>query len=239
MVTIVEHDPSWPESFALKAQLIRSRLQHRALRIDHVGSTSVPGLAAKPVIDLQVSLASLEPRARLVEDFVALGYVHVDLGAFDRVYPFFTKPAVWPATHHVHLCVAGSAEERNHLAFRDHLRLNPTVAAEYAHLKAELARLHEGITLASQEQYSLAKSHFVSTVWPRRSAWVSRSSGKVTANPSLERGPSTGKPPWPRGSCCLSSASRPRRLTGGGPLSSNVRRHSPLPVLTPPHRTLR
>jgi len=161
MVSIVPYDPSWPHAFATEADRIRVRLGSLALRIDHVGSTAVPGLSAKPVIDIQVSLATLEPRQALTAAMADLGYLHVDLGAFDHVYPFYTKPHIWPCTHHVHLCVAGSDEERNHLAFRDHLRLNPSSAAKYEALKVSLAAQHEGRTLESQEAYSLAKSSFV------------------------------------------------------------------------------
>jgi GrpB-like predicted nucleotidyltransferase (UPF0157 family) len=164
MVTIVEYEPIWRQAFAAEASRIRARFSSRAIRIDHVGSTSVPGLAAKPVIDIQVSLPSLEPRDVLIEELAKLGYLHVDLGAFDLVYPFFTKPSVWPCTHHVHLCVAGSQVERDHLAFRDYLRLNPRTAADYERLKFRLAAMHEGTTLASQEAYSLSKSDLVRSV---------------------------------------------------------------------------
>jgi GrpB-like predicted nucleotidyltransferase (UPF0157 family) len=127
----------------------------------------VPNLAAKPVIDIQVSVASLEPRAPLHERMRALGYTHFDLGAFDLVYPFFKKPSKWPSTHHVHLCAAGSDQERMHLAFRDYLRAHPDLAAEYSALKHRLAAAFDGTTLASQEGYSLAKTEFVSSVLER------------------------------------------------------------------------
>jgi GrpB-like predicted nucleotidyltransferase (UPF0157 family) len=97
----------------------------------------------------------------------SLGYTHFDLGAFDLVYPFFKKPETWPSTHHVHLCVAGSAEEHSHLAFRDYLRAHPQVAAEYQSLKHRLATVYDGTTLQSQESYSLAKSSFVNEVLER------------------------------------------------------------------------
>src|SRR5262249_54717582 len=131
MITIAPYNPDWPVMFAAEAVGIRLALGDLALRIEHVGSTSVPGLAAKPVVDIQVSVPSLEPAARYREWLADLGYTHFPLGAFDLVYPFFKKPADWPSTHHVHLCVAGSEQERDHLAFRDFLRRNPTVAAEY------------------------------------------------------------------------------------------------------------
>ena len=167
MIQIVPYDPSWPLTFLKEARNIRTKFGHLALRVDHVGSTSVPNLAAKPVIDIQVSVVSLEPRAPLQESMRDLGYTHFDLGAFDLVYPFFKKPASWPSTHHVHLCSAGSEQERTHLAFRDYLRAHPDVAAEYSALKHQLAVAFDGTTLASEEGYSLAKTEFVSSVLER------------------------------------------------------------------------
>ncbi len=167
MIEVVPYDAAWPSLFAEEAERIRAKLRNVALRVDHVGSTAVPGLAAKPVIDIQVSVVSLGPREVLRDFMRSLGYTHFDLGAFDLVYPFFKRPRHWPSTHHVHLCTAGSVEERNHLAFRDYLRANPEVATAYQSLKQELAAEHHGATMQSQENYSLAKSAFVSEVLHR------------------------------------------------------------------------
>src|SRR5262245_39820086 len=170
MITIAPYDPAWPRQFAAEARRIAEVFGDLALRIEHVGSTSVPDLAAKPVIDIQVSVESLEPRdyyrARLAE----LGYTHFPLGTFDLVYPFFKRPEGWPSTHHVHLCVAGSEQERDHLAFRDSLRRNSDLAAQYAALKRKLASAHDGLTMESQEQYSLSKTQFVRLVLDRAAA---------------------------------------------------------------------
>jgi len=132
-----------------------------------VGSTAVPGLAAKPVIDIQVSVASLEALVVYSESLARLSYTHVPLGDFDRVYPFFQKPAQWPSTHHIHLCVLGDDQESRHLAFRDYLRSHPEVAAEYAQLKHGLAVAHDGNSRASRERYSLAKTGFIAWVLER------------------------------------------------------------------------
>jgi GrpB-like predicted nucleotidyltransferase (UPF0157 family) len=164
MIVISEYDPSWPALFEEEARRLRAAFGSAALHVEHVGSTSVPGLAAKPVIDIQVSVASLLPHGCHVPMMAGLGYRHVALGDFDLVYPFFHKPAQWPATHHVHLCEAGSEEEWKHLAFRDHLRAHPHAARKYEALKRELARAHDGATLQAMEAYSLAKSEFVADV---------------------------------------------------------------------------
>ena len=167
MTILAPYDPRWPALFEAEAGRIRSALGAAALRIEHVGSTAVPGLAAKPVIDLQVSVDSLEPQGRFIEPLAGLGYRHIPLGAFDAVYPYFCRPTDAPHASHVHLCGAGSKQEREHLAFRDHLRRDPRDARRYLALKQRLARLHDGATLESQERYSLAKTAFIASVMPR------------------------------------------------------------------------
>ena len=97
----------------------------------------------------------------------ALAYQALGMGSFDLVYPFFQKPAAWPSTHHIHLCVLGSAQERRHLIFRDYLRSHPSVAAAYVEIKRSLAAAHDGATLESRERYSLAKTQFVTSVIER------------------------------------------------------------------------
>ena len=167
MIEIVPYDCSWPARFGMEAARIEEAMDGAALRIEHVGSTSVPGLAAKPVIDIQVSVASLEKLELHAGPLSRLGYVHIPFGAVDLVYPFFQKPAAWPTTHHIHLCVSGSEHERRHLAFRDYLRAHPEVAAEYVAVKRQLAAEHGGATPETRELYSLSKTEFVRCVLER------------------------------------------------------------------------
>ncbi len=180
MTTLAPYDPRWPAIFEGEAGRIRRALGTAALRIEHVGSTAVPGLAAKPVIDLQVCVVSLEPQGRFIEPLARLGYLYVPLGAFDAVYPYFCRPADVPHTSHVHLCAAGSQQEREHLAFRDHLRRHPRDAARYLALKQRLARLHDGATLESQERYSLAKTAFIASIMPSALAGYTALQGPVS-----------------------------------------------------------
>jgi len=167
MIKIVRYDDAWPSLFETEAASIRKVMGNLALRIEHVGSTSVPGMAAKAVVDIQVSVATLEALIIYSEPLSRIDYTHVPLGAFDLVYPFFQKPAEWPSTHHIHLCVLGSSLERRHLAFRDYLRSHPAVAAEYVELKRSLASAHDGETLESRERYSLSKTEFITSVLQR------------------------------------------------------------------------
>jgi GrpB-like predicted nucleotidyltransferase (UPF0157 family) len=159
-LVIVPYDPSWPASFTVERDRIAATLGALALRIEHNGSTAVPGLAAKPIIDIQVSVAHVEPidayRPRLAE----LGYTHVP-HPDDSFCPFFHRPATWPHTHHVHVVEADGDEERRTLAFRDYLREHDDVAREYAALKRRLAPRHAATDFASRQAYADAKGPFI------------------------------------------------------------------------------
>jgi GrpB-like predicted nucleotidyltransferase (UPF0157 family) len=163
MLEIAPYDPRWPEAFAAEATRLRAALGSLALRIDHVGSTAVPGLSAKPVIDIHVSVAALASLSPYKERLQALGYVHVP-DPDDAFCPFFHRPQTWPHTHHVHLVVRGGAEEQRVLAFRDYLRDHADVAGDYERLKTELARRLTPVDRESREAYARAKSSFVERV---------------------------------------------------------------------------
>ena len=160
---IVPYDPGWPGAFAAEQARISDALGPLALRIDHHGSTSVPGLAAKPIIDIQVSVARLEPMDTYRVPLERLGYVHVP-HPDDAFAPFFHRPAAWPYTHHVHVVTAGGAEERATLAFRDYLREHPDVARAYESLKRQLAPRYSAADFTSRQAYADAKTEFVSRV---------------------------------------------------------------------------
>jgi GrpB-like predicted nucleotidyltransferase (UPF0157 family) len=136
-IETVPYDPEWPSDFSAKRDRIAAALGTLALRIDHNGSTLVPDLAAKPVIDIQVLVHYLQPIETYVTPLVQIEYVHVP-HPDDSVRLFFHRPAAWPHTHHVHVVESGGAEERRTLAFRDYLRDHSEVAREYEDLKRGL-----------------------------------------------------------------------------------------------------
>jgi GrpB-like predicted nucleotidyltransferase (UPF0157 family) len=138
---IAEPDPAWPRLFEAEAARIRDALGESAVRLDHIGSTSVPGLAAKAVIDIQVSLDSLEPRDAYVPALATLGYRHTG-DPFRPDHEYFTKDLEFGRAYQIHVCRTGSDWERRHLAFRDHLRSHPQEAAAYGQLKRKLAAEH-------------------------------------------------------------------------------------------------
>jgi GrpB-like predicted nucleotidyltransferase (UPF0157 family) len=162
MIEIVPYTEAWPLAFESEAAALRRVMGAQAIRIEHVGSTAVPGLAAKPVIDIQVSVQSLESLEPFQASLATLAYQFVSITEFDdHEYPWFAKPGQWPSTHHVHLCVAGEELELRHLAFRDYLRRNAEQARRYEALKRKLAGEYEGTTLHSVASYSMAKSEFI------------------------------------------------------------------------------
>src|SRR5215211_4266217 len=124
---MVDADPTWPARFAAEAARIRAALGPVALRVDHVGSTAVPGLAAKPIIDIQISVAQVQPMDPYRPALEGLGYLHTPYPDPDGVvrYPFFGKPPTRPRAFHIHVAQAGSRHERRHLAVRDFLRAHP------------------------------------------------------------------------------------------------------------------
>lgn len=138
-----EYDPEWPARFDEESTALLDALGELAVRIEHVGSTSVPGLAAKPVIDIQISVVSLIPRSPIVGSLKAFGYEH-SIDPIEPQHEFFSKgyDGGGPQKVNVHVCEVGSTWERRHLAFRDELRRDPGAAAEYAALKRRLADEH-------------------------------------------------------------------------------------------------
>ena len=166
MLEIVSYDPEWPLLFLAERDRIAAVMGSLALRIDHHGSTSVPGLAAKPVIDIQVSVERLHPIERYGPRLAQSGYTHVP-HPDDAFCPFFHRPAGWPHTHHVHVVEAGGGEERRTLAFRDYLREHADTARQYADLKRRLAPQYSASQFPSHQAYADAKTTFITEVIAR------------------------------------------------------------------------
>lgn len=167
VIAVVPYDPSWPAQFEVWRSRLSAALGPSALRIDHVGSTAVPGLAAKPIIDIQVSLDDPEAEADYLSAVEGTG---LQLRAREPGHRYFRPPPDRPRDVHVHVCAAGSAWERDHLLFRDYLRAHPTVRNAYADLKRTLAERYPGDRLA----YTDAKSAFILDTLEAAARWASR-----------------------------------------------------------------
>jgi GrpB-like predicted nucleotidyltransferase (UPF0157 family) len=171
-ITIVPYDPEWPRAFERERVELGAALGALAVRIEHNGSTAVPGLAAKPVIDIQVSVERLQPMSAYQPRLAALGYTHVP-HADDVRCPFFYRDAHPPRSryrHHVHVVERDGAEERRTLLFRDRLRRDARAAREYEALKRELAARYDGQTDDSMQSYVDGKTAFIARVLGDRAA---------------------------------------------------------------------
>lgn len=138
-IELVEYDPSWPEQGARARTELIDALPGLFLNAEHVGSTSVPNVAAKPVIDLMVSVATLDDVTAAREAALQrLGYGRQSTGMPGRLFYRRNADAERPA-HNLHVVTAGTWDTRNERLFRDHLRAHPDVAAEYSDLKRHVA----------------------------------------------------------------------------------------------------
>lgn len=136
-LVVNDYDPAWPETYAAWQRRIAHALGPAALAIEHVGSTSVPGLAAKPIVDIQVSVFDLADEDRYLPSIEGVGLV---LRSRDMLHRYFRPPADRPLVVHVHVCAAGGQWEHDHLLFRDYLRADPAACHRYAEVKRVNAR---------------------------------------------------------------------------------------------------
>jgi GrpB-like predicted nucleotidyltransferase (UPF0157 family) len=136
-LVVVDYNPAWPQTYERWRQRLAAALGRTAIRIEHVGSTSVPDLAAKPIVDIQVSVADPGGEPRYVPPLQAIGLV---LRSRDELHRYLRPPAGQPREVHVHVCAAGGQWEHDHLLFRDYLRAHPAACVRYAEAKRASAR---------------------------------------------------------------------------------------------------
>lgn len=161
-IEVCDYNPDWPIQFEQLRLRTMKALGPVALSVEHIGSTAVPGLAAKPVIDIDVVVRSLDDIPEAVQRLAVIGYEHEGDGGIDGREVFR-----WPAgepRHHLYVVVDGSAPHLEHLAFRDRLRSSPLEADDYGEIKKQLARAH-GV---NRTAYTDAKGKFIERVLSHR-----------------------------------------------------------------------
>lgn len=159
-VRVVDYDPAWPRMFEEERGRIVKAIGDWSLGVQHIGSTSVPGLAAKPVIDIMIAVRELEEaRRNVIEPLTALGYDYVP--EFEVVMPYrlyFRRGD--PRSHHIHMVEMETEFWRRHILFRDYLREHPAALAEYAELKRGLAIEHG----TDMDGYTEGKTEFIKRI---------------------------------------------------------------------------
>ncbi len=177
MITIVPYHEQWPLEFARLAEPLHHALGALAVRIDHIGSTAVPHLAAKDVIDMQVTVRALTPPVETA--LAALGYERVvritadhrppDVtGADEEWHKWFFRPSAAQRRSNLHVRVQGRANQRYPLLFRDYLRAHPIARDAYAIIKQQLARYHP----QDEDAYYDIKEPVCDLIWSAAVEWA-------------------------------------------------------------------
>lgn len=158
-VVVSDYDPRWPQMFEEEKERIQAVIGEHVVAIEHVGSTAVPGLGAKPIIDIQVGVQHLSDSKKCIRPLQSIGYEHAPWADADipNERRYFRRSTEGVRSHHLHMCEMDSDWWVKHLAFRDHLRNNPDDARRYFELKKELAPKFEWDTIG----YTDAKTDFV------------------------------------------------------------------------------
>jgi len=160
-VIIVPYDAEWPTRFARERKELEEIFRGVGAVIEHVGSTAVPGLGAKPIIDILLGVTSLSEVESRIPQLEGRGFEYV--AEYESELPerrYFRKPQVGPRTVHLHCVVCGGEFWVRHLAFRDHLRTHANDASAYFDLKRKLAARHTD----DRSAYTDAKSDFIQSI---------------------------------------------------------------------------
>ena len=171
-IILVSYSDSWPSMFRRERDKIVGALGEKAIRVDHVGSTAVPGLTAKPIIDIDLSVTSADDEADYLAPLLAAGY---QLRVREDDHRLVRTP---DRAVHVHICSAGSEWERQHLLFRDWLRRDQPDREAYAALKRELAQRD----WPTVQDYADAKDALISQITNRAESWAAATGWVVRVN---------------------------------------------------------
>jgi GrpB-like predicted nucleotidyltransferase (UPF0157 family) len=161
------YDPDWPSTFRDLGSTLRDALGPVAIRIDHIGSTSIPGLAAKPIIDIQVSVTEFDPMEPYRTPLEGLGFQYRDKNP-ELTKRYFKEPDRSEERTHIHVRRAGSFSEQFPLLFREYMRCHSDAAVEYAELKQRLAEQFREDRLA----YTEAKTDFIWKTMQNADRWA-------------------------------------------------------------------
>lgn len=165
-VEVVLHNPGWPGQFQEEAERLTAVLGTEIITIHHFGSTAIPGIPAKPVIDMLIEVRDIEKIDAFNEALARMGYEA--MGEFGiRGRRFFRRQKDGRRTHHVHVYQVDNPEIARHLNFRDYMRVHPVEAAAYGRLKVQLAQRFPW----NMESYVAGKGDFVCEIERKAKAW--------------------------------------------------------------------
>jgi GrpB-like predicted nucleotidyltransferase (UPF0157 family) len=176
LYTFAEYSPDWPRRFEEESERLHALLGDELVAVHHIGSTSVPGLAAKPIIDMMPLVREITRMDELVPTFEAAGYkAWGEYGIPGRRY--FTKDQGEYRTHNIHIFAADNPEVERHLAFAAYLREYETVRREYETLKRQVYALHP----ANVTDYNNGKDAWIKQIEPVAVAWYREINSRATS----------------------------------------------------------
>jgi GrpB-like predicted nucleotidyltransferase (UPF0157 family) len=171
-IVLVPYDERWAEEYVRESSCIRAALGALLVQVHHIGSTSIPGLVAKPIIDILLVVAQLDMLDRRVQDLEAAHYEALgEFGIQGRRY-FRKTTSEGKRTHQVHAFEFGSPQIHRHLAFRDYLRTHRSAALQYGQVKLELARQFP----SDMASYTAGKTPFIRDIEQRAASMITSSS---------------------------------------------------------------
>ena len=156
-LVLAPYSDDWPRLFEAEKQLIQRAVGPYILDVQHIGSTSIPGLVAKPIIDTMVGIASFEAATVCIKPLEQAGYEYRGENGIPRRH-YFVRGT--PTTHHTHMFEIDTEDWSRHIRFRDKLRADPALAAEYARLKRQLWETHRD----NRQAYQDGKTGFIARV---------------------------------------------------------------------------
>lgn len=176
-VRLLPHNPGWKNLFEKEKERLNRGLKDLIVDIEHIGSTAIPGIAAKPIIDMAIGVRSIKEAKKLKKPLQKLGYTFRS-NASSRLKLFFTKGPEARRTHYIHVLKSNGILWKNDIGFRNYLRKHKTKAKKYEWLKRKLADLYAG----DRKTYTASKDKFIQDTIKLSRKYVNRSTGKISKN---------------------------------------------------------
>jgi GrpB-like predicted nucleotidyltransferase (UPF0157 family) len=181
-ITVVPYDPKWPDLFQEEADELAAIFGDEVVAIHHIGSTAIPGIHAKPIIDILVEVQDIERIDAFNQEITRRGYL--PKGEFGiRGRRFFIKGTEESRTHHIHVFQTDDAEPERHLTFRDYMRAHPEEARAYGRLKQELARRFPN----NIDSYMAGKNDLIKETERKAEAWKNSWQGADSCQTAFRR----------------------------------------------------
>ena len=168
-IIVIPHDENWQELFSLEKERLTELLGDHVLSIHHIGSTAIPNIKAKPIIDILVEVKNIEKMDEFNDPMIQEGYQPRGEHGIPR-RRYFVKSKGVIHTHHLHMFQTGNPEIERHLSFRDYLIAHPEEAQTYSNLKVELARKYP----EDSPRYTTGKDEFIKKIDKKAKAWKNK-----------------------------------------------------------------